>query len=95
MKHHNQHTTADRTILSLCDEIDRLKEAVAYWREMYETERAENNRIWVENMDRAKADLGKTISLVLAMSEDGDGNLVINKENRKVLAEDHKLAENG
>lgn len=95
MTTHNQPTTADRTLLSLCNEIDRLREAVEHWKEMYETERAENIKVMNENMNRAKVDLGKTISLVLAMSEDGDGNLLINKENRKALAEDYKLADNG
>ena len=46
MKYESHLKTADRTFLSLCAQIDDLKESVAYWKEMYEIEKAENIRLY-------------------------------------------------
>lgn len=80
-------TTVDRTFYSLCDEIDDLKEAVAYWKQRYENEVQERNTEWKERNEQAMQGVANALRFALAVSDDENGNLVISKENRKELAE--------
>lgn len=80
-------TTVDRTFYSLCDEIDDLKEAVAYWKQRYENEVQERNAEWKERNEQAMQGVANALRFALAVSDDENGNLVISKENRKELAE--------
>jgi citrate synthase len=82
--------TMDRTFYSLCEEIDDLKEAVAYWKGMYETERDENNKQLNERLEQSKKGVANALMFALSVSDDENGNLVISKENRKSLAENLK-----
>ena len=77
----------DRTFHSLCEEIDDLKEAVEYWKTMYKTERATNNKMLNDNLETAKQGVANALRFDLYVSDDENGNLVISKENRKDLAE--------
>lgn len=82
--------TMDITFYSLCAEIDNLKEAVAYWKEMYETEKAENNKQLKESLEQSKKGVANALMFAFSASDDEKGNLVISKENRKLLAENLK-----
>jgi len=80
-------TTADRTFYSLCEEIDDLKDEVAYWKEKYETEVQERNTEWKERNENAMKGVANALRFALSVSDDENGNLVIDKESRKMLAE--------
>jgi len=79
--------TTEKTFYSLCEEIDDLKEAVEYYKNLYETERASNNKMLNDNLDSAKKGVANALRFALSISDDENGNLVISKENRKDLAE--------
>ena len=79
--------TTEKTFYSLCEEIDDLKEAVEYYKNLYETERASNNKMLKDNLDSAKKGVANALRFALSISDDENGNLVISKENRKDLAE--------
>ena len=78
--------TIDRTVHHLCIEIDELKEDVSYWKEMYEKERATNIEMVNKGMVDAKKGIANALMFALSISDDADGNLVINKGDRKRLA---------
>lgn len=82
--------TFDRTVKSLCNEIDELKCEVEYWQSLYEQEKADNIRKDKENMDRLNADLGRTIALAFSFKDSEIGDLVIPAEKRKDLAQLYK-----
>jgi len=79
--------TTEKTFYSLCEEIDDLKEAVEYYKNLYETEKASNNKMLNDNLDSAKKGVANALRFALSISDDENGNLVISKENRKDLAE--------
>lgn len=81
----------EKTFYSLCEEIDDLKEAVKYWKNLYETERATNNKMLNDNLETAKQGVTNALKFALSFSDDENGNLVISKENRKDLADAIKL----
>lgn len=87
---HEITTTADRTFLSLCYEIDDLKEAVAYWKDKYEEVVAERNAEWAERSKQTLQDVGNALRFALSVTDDIDGNLVISKEDRINLAKNWK-----
>ncbi len=77
--------TAERTFYSLCAEIDDLKAEVNYWKEMYEEERMTNVRATNEALEAAQKGVGQALMFALCV-KDVDGDLVIEKEDREVLA---------
>jgi hypothetical protein len=77
--------TAERTFYSLCDEIDQWKAEANYWKEMYEEERAANIRASNEHLAFVEKGVGQALMFALHV-KDVDGNLVIEKEDREVLA---------
>lgn len=79
--------TFDRTVYSLCSEIDELKEEVKYWREKYEEEKNANFKMIDDNMKHAQQGLAFATRLAMYAHDDEDGNLVISKENRLLLTE--------
>jgi hypothetical protein len=83
-------TSFNRTVQSLCLQIDHLEEEVSYWKNKYIQER--NNAIKFENetFEQTKLDLGRILSFTLAVEDDSQGNLIISKENRAKLAEEYK-----
>ena len=64
----------------------------SYWKEMYETERDENNKQLNERLEQSKKGVANALMFALSVSDDENGNLVISKENRKSLAENLKWA---
>ena len=79
--------TFDRTVYSLCLEIDKLKEEVKYWREKYEEEKNANFKMIDDNMKHAQQGLAFALRLAMSVHDDENGNLVISKENRQSFAE--------
>lgn len=83
----NQTSSFDRTIKSLCNEIDDLKCEVEYWKNLYQEQLKENQQMFNEKSEEIHKNLSNTIQLAFKLKEDGDGNLYINKDDRKVIAE--------
>jgi hypothetical protein len=77
----------DRTIQSLCNQIDDLEQEVKYWKERYEKEVKERNEEWKQRHEESMKGVANALRFALAVSDDENGNLVISKENRKELAE--------
>jgi hypothetical protein len=74
----------------LCNEIDFLKEERDYYKDLYEKERSQNNKMLNENLERSKKELGNALMFALSTTDDPNGNLVISKENRQKLAKNYK-----
>ena len=79
--------TIDTKFYLLCEEIDNLKEEVEYYKNLYETERADNFKMLNDNIDNAKQGVANALLFALSVTDDENGNLVISKENRKCLKE--------
>ena len=82
--------TADIKFVELCDEIDRWKAEAKYWKEMFEQERDERTELLNQNMLNAKKGVANALMLALHVKDDEEGNLVIDKDSRKELAESFK-----
>lgn len=80
-------STADRTMIDLCDQVDYWKQQATKWKEMYEDEVKENNRHMTDRLNEAKTGVAKALMFALSVSEGEDGSLVIPAENRSQLAE--------
>lgn len=78
--------TIDLTVSKLCDEIDYLKEEVEYWKQKFEAERGENNTLLKERMEEAQKGVATALMLCMSVKDAPDGSLVIDKEDRKELA---------
>lgn len=85
-----KYNTFDRTVFDLCLKIDNLKEEVDYWKQKYENERNENMNNINENLERSKQGIARALMFALHVKDDENGNLIIDKEDRKVLAEQFK-----
>jgi len=81
--------TADYKFTDLCNEIDQWKSEATYWQKKYEDEIKKNNEFMNESMETAKKGVANALMFALHCSDDQDGNLVISKESRKVLAKQH------
>ena len=79
--------TIERNIYQLCNQIDDLKEEVAYWQKMYEDEKQRNNQMLNENLAVAQRGVANALMFALSARDDENGNLVIDKESRKELAD--------
>lgn len=77
-------------IYQLCDEIDDLKEEVAYWKKAYENERDINIATTNERFEESKKGIANALKFMLAVKDDENGNLVINSADRKELATNWK-----
>jgi len=77
----------EETFYSLCEEIDDLKEAVEYYKNLYANEKASNDKILNENLDSAKKGIANALRFALSIADDENGDLVISKEKRKDLSE--------
>jgi hypothetical protein len=82
--------TFDRTVLSLCYEIDDLKDQVEYWKTKYEAEIQENIQRTNESIENSKKGIANALMFALSVRDDENGNLVIDREDRKTLAENWK-----
>ena len=82
--------TTEKTFYSLCEEIDYLKEEVEYYKNLYETERADNCKMLNDSIDNAKQGVANALLFALSVTDDENGNLIISKEDRKNLAQNWK-----
>ena len=79
--------TIEINTYQLSSQIDDLKEKVAYWQNKYEEEKAMNNKMLNENLASAKKGVANALMFALSVKDDADGNLIIDKESRKELAD--------
>lgn len=82
--------TFDRTVYSLCLEIDALREEVRHWQEKYEEERSSNIEMTNERIKDSHIGIANALMFAFHVKDDENGNLVINREDRKALAESYK-----
>lgn len=80
----------DRTVQSLCIEIDDLRSERDYWKCKYENEVRERIDETNERFKSVQKDLGNALMFALSVTDDAEGNLVIPKEKRKELAACYK-----
>jgi len=78
--------TIDYKFAELCDEIDVLEDRVEYWKSRYNELMAESIKQSNENIDTAKKGVANALMFALSVKDDESGNLVISKEDRKLLA---------
>lgn len=85
MKH--EISAFDRTVRSLCDEIDYLKSAVKHWRTKYEEQLAENVQASRESLKQAQEGVASALLFALSVQENDNGDLVLPKDSRAELAQ--------
>lgn len=76
----------ERNVHQLCQTIDRLEYEVEYWKTKYEEQKDSYNIIMNQSLDNAKKGVANALMFALSVKDDSEGNLVINKEDRKTLA---------
>ena len=79
--------TADVKFLQLCNEIDQWKEEANYWKEKYEELQKEYSEHINQNLVSAQKGVANALMFALSVKDDENGNLIIEKESRKELAE--------
>jgi hypothetical protein len=72
---------------SLCEEIDDLKQEVAYYKDLFEKERKLNSQTLNDNLKAAQKGVANALMFAMSVSDDMEGNMVIKKEDRVKLAE--------
>ena len=90
MKKNKEYTTAEITFIELCEEVDYWKSEAKKWKELYQNEVQERNKEWNERNEDAKKAVGNALMFALSVKDDANGNLIINKEDRKILSERYK-----
>lgn len=81
--------TFDLTVMELCEKVEYWKQRAEYFECLYENEREEHWKTNQEHFKTVQQNLSDTLMLCLSTVEDGNGNLIINKEDRKALVEHH------
>lgn len=79
--------TAEKTFLQLCEEADYWKAEAGYWEEKYKQEVEERNQEWKERSEETMKGVRNAFMFALSAKDDANGNLVIDSESRKLLAE--------
>lgn len=79
--------TVETTFIQLCEEVDVWKEEAAYWKAKYQQEVQERNAEWQERSQEAQKGIANALHFMLAVKDDENGNLVIDKESRKELGD--------
>jgi len=82
--------TVDKTFIQLCNEVDHWKEEAEYWKQKYRQELDERTQEWKERGEEAMKGVGNALRFMFAVTDDENGNLVIDAESRKSLAENWK-----
>jgi len=82
--------TIDYKFSELCEEIDRWKNEAQYWKEKYEEEISESIERTNESIEMSKKGIANALMFALSVTDDENGNMVINKQDRKTLAENWK-----
>lgn len=79
--------TAEKTFLHLCEEVDAWKEEAAHWKAKYEQEVQERNEEWKQRSEETSKGIANALRFALSVKDDENGNLIVDKESRKYLAE--------
>ena len=79
--------TADIKFLQLCNEIDQWKDEANYWKEKYEELQKEYSEHINQSLVSAQKGVANALMFALSVKDDENGNLIIDKESRKELAE--------
>lgn len=79
--------TIDLLVSDLCRTIDDLKLEVEYWKEKYENERDDYNKHLNESFETSKKGIANALRFALCTTNDLDGNIKINSEDREYLKE--------
>lgn len=82
--------TIDYKFHELCNEIDYWKSEAEYYKQKYEAEIQKRSIESKERLLEAQKGVADALMLALSVTDDAEGNLVINKENRKELAKRYK-----
>ncbi len=92
MKDNYEHTPNrfDELSYDLCAEIDDLRRQVSYWKEKFEEERNERSKLLNDSLDSARRCVANALMFALSIKDDANGNLIIDRESRKQLAENYK-----
>ncbi len=80
----------DRTIRSLCNEIDYLSEENNYLKEQIDLLKKEMQENFQREWKTTQEGLANALRFAMAAEDDADGNLVIPKEKRSSLAKNYK-----
>ena len=80
----------DYKFAELCDEVDVWKDEAKYWKAKYDEEIQASIKQSNESMDMAKKGVANALMFALSVKDDENGNMVIEKEDRKTLAEKWK-----
>lgn len=80
----------DRTISSLCEEIDYLNDEVEYWKTKYEDEIKQQAIESKQRLEEANKGVANALMFALSVRDDENGNLVIPADERKELAANWK-----
>ena len=79
--------TIERKFHEMCDEIDHWKAEAEYWRNEYDNILTENAKRTNEDLEDAKKGVANALMFALSVKDDENGNLVIDKKDRKKLAD--------
>jgi hypothetical protein len=82
--------TFDKTVRSLCSEIDHLNEEVLYWKGKYEEEKKSYNKMLSDSLEESKKGIANALLFAISVEENGNGDLIIPKNKRKALAKRFK-----
>jgi hypothetical protein len=94
MRHQTPHNNSfDRTVKSLCAEIDFLRAELETMNEQVIKLRAENTKMINDNLAESQKGVAQALMFALSVEEDANGNLVIPSENRQYLADQYRTEE--
>lgn len=82
--------TANKLFLELCEEIDHYKSEAEYWEQKYRDLLSEYTEYTQNHFEQTQKDVGNALMFALSASEGPNGELLIDKEARKQLAENWK-----
>ena len=86
----NYPKTIDLKISELCNEIDDWKQEAEYWKNKFKKLEKDYCKQSDEDLKSAQKGVANALMFALHVEDDADGNLKINKENRKIMAEPFK-----
>ena len=82
--------TIDIKFSELCDEIDYWKDLAKSYKEKYEQERNEHISRMNKRLEDSKRGVANALMFAMSIRDDENGNMVIDKESRKKIAENWK-----
>lgn len=77
----------DRTVLSLCNEVDNLTAEVEYWHSKYDELQREYSEYLNQSLISARRDVGNMLTFALVAREGADGSLIIDRESRDIMVD--------